>query len=1157
MKLKRVRLYGFKTFADRTEFTLDGGVVAVVGPNGCGKSNLVDAILWGLGEGSARQLRAQSGQDVIFSGAKSRKPVGFAEVTLTFDNEDRALPVDASEVTVTRRLTRGGEGEYRINGQACRLRDVHDLLADSGLGRAGYAIVGQKEIDAALSASAEDRRAWIDEAAGVQRYRARKVEALRRLATAQEHLARVADVVRELEEQAEPLRDEAETARRYRSLQTELKAIEVGLLVEEAAQGRRDTEVVDARIEGSRRVAEAETARAAALEAEVRLTGDEVSEVELEMDAVRGLQQGALTALERSEADLRLAAERERSLDALEATLSADGEVIVARLAEAAADVEAAKAHQGTDERAWSELKTSYAGYGAEARELTAALVNAERNLARTREAESRRLREEAARGHREARRIAVRRELSGIAGTLPDLRNALDEAEAAVDSAKEAADAAGARPRAVEKAMAEIRAEEERDARSVRQAMAERATLEGRRRGIEATLDAHEGLTQGARAVLEAAERGLLPAKYAAVGEAVETERELALAVETALGGSANDLIVEREADAKAAIAWLKERRAGRCTFQPIPLMRPSEPTYELRRLLSEPGVIGRASELVSCDPRHRPVVDSLLGRVVVVEDLDIALRHARTPGWSRLVTTEGEVVHSGGAVTGGQNARGGYGSVQRRADLAEIEGEMERLDRAVREFEGRSAKRGEQADEARADLLAAQKAARTASVELDETRRFARGLDEERRLAGRERERLEKELASLEREETATAPVDLVGAERARDEALRALAAKSADAQLAEDRLREAEARVAQSQARSLAAERRFAASQAGEQDRARRLASLAPERAEAKATAERATGAREKARADRAEADARLGDLAIRRKARLEDSLRLTEEAKHARDNATGVAETIHKAEFERARADGRRAAALQRLAEEYAIDEPAADAQAGSIAVPDDALAVVNRFRRELRSMGDVNLGAIEAFERLDARLGELSVQRADVLAGISGVEASIRELDRLTKDRFADTFARVRDEFGAMFLKLFGGGEGVLALSDPERILESGIEIGVTLPGKRRQPLNLLSGGERSLCTVAFLFALLRVKPSPLVVLDEVDAPLDGRNVERFASALAEFTDTTQFVVITHNQETMLHAPTLLGVTMEEGVSMLLPARIPQAERRAA
>lgn len=1157
MRLKRVRLYGFKTFADRTEFSLEGGIVAVVGPNGCGKSNLVDAILWGLGEGSARQLRAQTGQDVIFSGAKSRKPVGYAEVTLVFDNEDRALPVDTSEVTVTRRLTRGGDGEYRINGQSCRLRDVHDLLADSGLGRAGYAIVGQKEIDAALSASVEDRRAWIDEAAGVQRYRSRKVEALRRLATAQEHLQRVADVVRELEEQAGPLRKEAETARRYRETQGELRAVEVGLLVSEAANGRRETEAIDTKIAESRRLAESEAARAQAIEREVKETGDEVSEVELEMDAVRGLQQGSLTALERAEADLRLAAERGRSLDALEATLAADGEAAVARLAEAVADAAGSKEAHATDEKAWLDLRTSLAGVGAEARELTQALVEAERHLARTREAESRRLREEAARGHREARRIAIRRELSGIVGTLPDLEEGLLQAEAGVDTMRDALEAAQEAPRAIEASLTEIRAEEERDARSVRQAMGEKATLEGRRRGIEATLDAHEGLTQGARAVLEAAERGLLTARYVAVGEAVEADRDLALAIETALGGSANDLIVERDADAKAAIAWLKERRAGRCTFQPIPLMRPSEPTYELRRLLGEVGVVGRASELVSCDPAHRPVIDSLLGRVVIVDDLDVALRHARSSGWSRMVTVEGEVVHSGGAVTGGQNARSGYGLVQRRADLGEIENEIERLDRAVREYESRSAKRTARAEAARAQLIEAQRSMRALMSEMEEAKGFARSLAEEKRVADRERDRLERELATHDKDEASTAPVDLEGAERARDEALRVLAAKSADAEQAEVRLREAEARVAQSQARAFAAERRLTAARAGEEERHRRLENLTPERDEAKAIAERATAARDKAREDRSEADSRLSALAIRRKERLEASLRLTEEAKHARDNATGVAESIHRAEMDRARADGRRAAALQRLFEEYTLDEEQANAQEGTFEVPADALGLVNRLRRELRAMGDVNLGAIEAFERLDARLTELSAQQDDVLAGIAGVESSIRELDRLTRDKFSETFAKVRDEFSAMFLQLFGGGEGVLALSDPERILESGIDISVTLPGKRRQPLNLLSGGERSLCTVAFLFALLRVRPSPLVVLDEVDAPLDGRNVERFASALHDFTDKTQFIVITHNMTTMERCPTLLGVTMQDGVSMLLPARLPDAERKAA
>jgi chromosome segregation protein len=1153
MRLKRVRLYGFKTFADRTEFSLEGGVVAVVGPNGCGKSNLVDAILWGLGEGSARQLRAQTGQDVIFSGAKSRKPVGYAEVTLIFDNEDRALPIDASEVSVTRRLTRGGDGEYRINGQACRLRDVHDLLADSGLGRAGYAIVGQKEIDAALSASAEDRRAWVDEAAGVQRYRARKVEALRRLSTAQEHLQRVADVIRELEEQAGPLRAEAETARRFRELQTQLRAVEVGLLVHEAADGKREMEEFEAKIAEAQRIAEAEAIRAAALEAEVRRTGDQVSEIELEMDAVRGLQQGSLTALERAEADLRLSAERERSLDALEATLASEGEAAGARIEEAEADAKHAKEVHAFDEKAWTDLRASLAGVGEEARALTEALVEAERHLAKTREMESRRVREEAARGQREARRFAIRRELQGIAATLPDLENGLTEAENAVDAARDALEAAQASPKSIEATLTEIRAEEERDARSVRQAMAEKATLEGRRRGIEATIDAHEGLTQGSRAVLEAAERGILSASYVAVGEAIEADRDLALAIETALGGSANDLIVERDGDAKAAIAWLKERRAGRCTFQPIPLMRPSEPTYELRRLLGEAGVIGRASELVSSAPAHRPVIDSLLGRVVIVEDLDVALRHARTTGWSRMVTVEGEVVHSGGAVTGGQNARGGYGSVQRRADLTALSDEIERLDRAVREYDSRSAKRNQRAEAERTKLAEVQKLARNAAAEMEDARAFARSIGEEKRLAERERERLERELASHDEDESATEAVDLAGAERRRDEALRALAAKSADAEQAESRLREAEERVAQSQARYLAAERRLSAAKAGEEERARRLASLAPERDQAKAAGLKAAEVREKARADRADADARLASLAEARKERLEASLRLTEEAKHARDNAVGVADGIHKAELGRARADSRRAAALQRLAEEYGMDEEQAEAQQGTFDLPDDALSLVNRFRRDLRAMGDVNLGAIEAFERLDVRLQELTAQQEDVLSGIAGVEASIRELDKLTRDKFADTFARVRDEFSAMFLQLFGGGEGALSLTDPERILESGIEISVTLPGKRRQPLNLLSGGERSLCTVALLFALLRVRPSPLVILDEVDAPLDGRNVERFATTLKDFTDNTQFIVITHNPTTIEQAPIWLGVTMQDGVSMLLPTRVPEQQ----
>jgi chromosome segregation protein len=1152
MKLKRVRIFGFKTFADRTEFSLEGGVVAVLGPNGCGKSNLVDAILWGLGESNARHLRAQTNQDVIFSGSGRRKAVGFAEVSLLFDNEDGTLPIDAPEVSITRRLNRAGESEYQINRQTCRQRDVYDLLADSGLGRSGYAIVGQKEIDQALAASAEDRRAWVDEAAGVQRYRARKVESLRRLASARDHLTRVEDLLRELNSQREPLREEAEVAARYKQALGSLREVELGLLIDEIVRALRDVEALSERIEASGRLARAEIERAEALDDEVSKAGRRISEIEGKLELLRNRLHAGLTAAERAEASVRLAEGRLASLDELEGSFGEDAAEAEARLAEIRGEIEALEKEATEEREALEAVEAEFAQGDAEAKALAKELQEIDRAVQAAREAQSRRLKREAEERHRRERLAESRRELDGIAKTLPDLEGAVAEAEAASEEAEGEVGAVQSELEAVEARLQEMAREEERQAQEVRKALAERASLEGRRRGIEATIEAHEGLNQGARAVLQAVERGELSGEYLPVAEALGADREHALAVETALGGSANDLIVEHESDAKRAIAWLKERRAGRATFQPIPLMRPHREPPELRRVLEEPGVLGTASDLVRFEERHRPVVESLLGRIVVVEHLEVALRLARTSGWSRLVTLEGELVHSSGAVTGGAQAKQGYGLVQRRADLAEIEASLAELERVVGRHERDAGKRvagRAEADarlrELRQTLAERRKAAREAGE-------FHHTIRDEMKATLRARDRLEAELERLSlpiADEPESQRLEEV--EAARDDVLRRLAAKSANAEGAEARLREAEARVEQATARLESARRRLRAAEESEEARARRLANIGPERERLAAEIEAHREARDRASAQRQEAEGEIARLQADRKEILERSLDRSEEAKAARANAASIGDTVHQAELNRARLEAKRANAQARLLEEYGLSEEEARAQEGRHEVPPDAPALVSRLRRELKAMGDVNLGAIDAFARLSERLEELQAQYDDIVGGMEQVQASIAELDKLTRDRFLTTFQALEVAYGETFQKLFEGGEGKISLSEPENLLESGIDIDVTLPGKRRQRLDLLSGGERALCATAFLFALLKVKAPPLAVLDEVDAPLDGRNVERFVALLRSFTDRTQFILVTHNPTTIFAADVWLGVTMQEpGVSMLAPVHLP-------
>lgn len=1152
MRLKRVKIFGFKTFADRTEFDIQSELTAVVGSNGCGKSNLVDAILWGLGEASPRHLRAASGVDVIFNGSAQRKPLGFAEVTLLFDNEDNSLPIDAPEVTVTRRLTRSGDGEYRINKTVCRQRDVFELFADSGLGRTGYAIVGQKEIDAALSASPEDRRSWLDEAAGVQRYRARKVEAQRRLAAAKTHLERITDILRELEAQREPLRDEAEVAQRYKTALHSLRQVETGLLIHDLRKAVNEIEAATERGDQASKLLADETERAEQLDRELHTVSSSIEHLDAELEAARVAQNAAMTAYERCAGDLRLADQKLASLDEIESSLGASDPNTEARVAETAEEVDRARAEAGADEAAFEALRRDSAGTDEAATKLTTELRALERELEDAKRIEAARMKQSVELAHRQERARSASRELKGILDSEAETAQAVREAEADEATSKAAVDTLRVRIAALHDELSAWQKREDECAASVRTALADRAGLSGRIQGIEATLAAHEGLSQGARAVMEAADRGELHGEFTPVGQALSAAERLTVAIETALGASVNDLIVDSEQTAKDAVAWLKQNRAGRATFQPIPMVHPRDPGPEFKRLIHERGVVGCASELVECAPSVRPVIDSLLNRVLIVEDIDDALRISRDSSrpYRCLVTIDGELIHSAGAVTGGAAGKQSYGLVQRKSDLQRLQRELAKLDSVVGKAESEGAKRAAERERIAAGLELALSELKDAEVASADARRFADSLREEAAAANKAKARLEKEVAENEGsgQTTLIAEVDAAAIEARRHNLLKALAAQTADAEGMESRLLEAEQRRDAARARLQAAERRLENLVAAEAHRAKRLENLGPERIRLRAEVERLAKELERGTKARSGAEERLQKHQVAKRELVDRSVGLSESAKIARDSLHALSDSSHQAELQRTRAEGRRVAAIERLLEEYGISEM--DALASPIEeIPSDAAALVGRLRRDIRAMGDVNIGAIEAYERLTVRFDELDVQQTDILRGIADVEGSIAELDGLTRDKFVDTYEQVRLHFAGMVARLFGGGEGVIELTDPSAILDSGIDIVVTLPGKKKQQLALLSGGERSLCAMAFLFALLEVKCSPLVVLDEVDAPLDGINVERFAKLLQDYSKRTQFIVITHNRETIAAAPMWLGVTMQEpGVSTLIPYR---------
>lgn len=1153
MRLTRVKIFGFKTFAEKTEFSLEGGIVAVVGPNGCGKSNLVDAILWGLGEGSIKHLRASHSQDVIFSGAQGRKAVGYAEVSLCFDNEDGALPIDASEVWITRRLTRGGESDYSINRQSCRQRDILELLADSGLGRAGYAIVGQKEIDQALAASAEDRRAWIDEAAGVQRYRARKVESLRRLSSANNNLVRVSDILAELDHQYEPLKQEAETARRYRQLEASLKEVEIGLLIQDFCKAYHEIGELERLIASSGETLSKEQAHLNTQENDQRIASVQLQRLDEEIETLRNDHQAALTGQERAEANQRILQERLNSLSQQELNLEEDASTLAQRLRESEIDHAEAVKEAAKESEAYDAIKAASTGASTEFDTAQKALDAAEKELSAARERKSLQMKFEAEKEANLSRIRQLKREIDGIDKDMPGVKQSLTDAQAEYDKVAQAVSEVDIQISQQRLIIENTKKEEDEAMRLLRASLSEKATIEGQIRGIEATLDAHEGLSQGSRAVLDAADQGILKGEYVAVGEAVEVDLDYSLAIETALGAAANDLIVKSEHEAKAAVQWLKENRAGRCTFQPLSLMRSQDPSMELRRVLTERGIIGRASELVSVDAKYRPVIESLLGRIVIAEDLDVALHHAKSSGWSRMVTLDGEVIHSSGAVTGGNSQKQGYGIVQRKAELVELEAKLGQIEKRLSGSAKEAQARQRKIDDALAKISALNEQREIAIEPLTEQKQMVEAMEQEERDATRQRARAEQELLQLD--EFAGKLIEEINVEeieQRRDTLLKSFASLSTLSERSGADLIEAQERLRQAQMRQYASEKRLESARGSEANRGKKLEGLAPEKDKLAAEIAKYHQEAETFIVRKNELMVVLTEKTKAKRELSESAMELQEAIRSTRDNLDALTQGSHQHELNRARMETRRATIAERLMDAYALTEQDALAQEGVHEVPSDSQSLVSRLRREIKAMGDVNTGAIEAFEKLDERREAMHAQYSDITEGIKQVEASIAELDKLTRDRFLDTFKAVGEKFSEMFTRLFGGGTAELQLTETQRVLETGVEIEVQLPGKKRQALQLLSGGERSLCASAFLFALLSVKPAPLVVLDEVDAPLDGRNVERFADTLIEFAETIQFIVITHHPTTIAKASNLLGVTMDEpGVSMLIPTKLPE------
>ncbi|AIQ12836.1 chromosome segregation protein SMC [Paenibacillus durus] len=1189
MFLKRIELAGFKSFADKTEMEFVRGITAVVGPNGSGKSNISDGIRWVLGEQSAKSLRGGKMEDIIFAGSDARKAVNYGEVSLTLDNEDHALPLDFSEVTVTRRVHRSGDSEYMINKQSCRLKDITELFMDTGIGREAYSIIGQGRIEEILSTRSEDRRGIFEEASGIVKYKSRKKDAGRKLDETEQNLLRIHDLISELEDQIGPLKEQSEKAIRYKELKEQLKNLEISVYVHQIEgihaawkDGNAKLEILrDEQLQLSTVVtahdAKLESGRAALRQLEERIEqlqeqllryseafeksegyGELLKERRRHLENNREqLVQTIGSVGERSE-------DRHRELMALESSL-VQTRTRLAELRQQIADEEArltgvtdglSQSKEESLKSALLELMNKMAQARNEIRYADQQKESLERRMNRSAEESGKWI----------SRHKELRQEQAKLKGQIETLGKELGKLRKDYISESEQS---VSRQKLLDEAHSGLRKWEQK-----------REAQVSRHETMKEMQDDFDGFMLGVKEVLKGARKGQLSGVHGAVAELISVPEKLETAVETALGASLQHIVMENETVSRQAISFLKQRQLGRATFLPLDVIRPRQINGTDRGMIEgAEGFVGIGSELISFEGKYASIVGSLLGNVVIAESLEQANKiAARCQYRYRVVTLEGDVVNAGGSMTGGSQHRKNASLLGRKRQLEQLQSEIGETERQIDKLKGSISRLRKEQEDSNDKLEKLRHGGDEKRLEEQRLAGDLRQLEQELRhvqeqveSAGAERSGFEGEAKQLEqtREQAAADLARLEEEEQAAHEAIRnaesqrkasesereELQGKLTGMKVAEGKL-DQEIFSQEEQLRRLKAD---AGSQDKEMRQNRNLLTTIEQ--DLKTNAAEAVKQQEDLntyRLKKEEAAEKL-DYARAERTSLTRKLELEEgETKEQRQALKAVDDRLRATEVSVGRLDVELDNILRKLSDDYELSYELAKQR---YPVPEDvpaAQAEVQKLRRSISALGEVNLGAVEEYQRVNERYTFLSEQKDDLVEAKTTLYQVIREMEDEMSKRFKQTFDAIRREFGTVFTKLFGGGRADLLLLEPDNLLNTGIDIVAQPPGKKLQNLQLLSGGERALTAMALLFAILQVKPVPFCVLDEVEAALDEANVVRFAQYLREFSEQTQFIVVTHRKGTMEEADVLYGVTMEEGgVSKLVSVRLEDEEAEIA
>lgn len=1168
-------MQGFKSFPDKTELNFGKGITAVVGPNGSGKSNISDAVRWVLGETSTKSLRGSKMEDVIFGGTSKRKALGFAQVMLTLDNSDGTLKDHGEIVTVTRRYYRSGESEYKIDGESVRRKDIHELFMDTGLGSDGYSMVGQGKIDSIISAKNEDRRELFEEAAGISRFRHKRKDAERRLDQAQENLVRLLDILGELESRVGPLKKQSEKAQKFLEYSEEKKTLEIGVWLNKinrfTVELREQEHKIDA-VKASYEVSENDLA---AIEKELEEVAEKVTSINL------AIEQSRLGASGYEEEALR----KDGEISVLNATLEHNNETIE-RLT---ADITDADGTGATiDEQIDAKNKT----------------IAENEKLIADKKAELESVANELSKVQNENMEISdktveLNQTLTALTIKLSDSKVKMSQATSSIDEINSRKDTIASQIEATQKDIdyTQSQADEsnknleflkerideyenslggyqmkvdakkqkaekiKQDAERLARQMAEKSD---RARVLEDLEKNMEGFSGAVKAVLKQSQSKALPGIHGTLSQLITVDNENSTAIEIALGAAMQNVVVSTESNAKRAINYLKQNNVGRATFLPISAIKPRY--MEEKNLDDNFGFVDVASNLVDCDEQYRDIVENLLGRVMVVEDIDCAIAISkRYKNRYKIVTLDGQVMNPGGSMSGGSKGKGS-GVLSRANLIEELKSEAQKIGAELKDVQAELKKAVEDANSAVADLQGADADLRNAKEEYiraegdaklisDKLQSFINQRDtmcrEQENSEGRillfnqavenakqEAVEIEKQMADTEAElnNVSTGAKELSSKRdeiREKTEQINLeLVTLTKDSEAARLSVEELELRKSTQSDRVKNITDEINGIKAKNENLMLSINDVKAQADELRQKASESNDAVTQKIGDRNELEKRSNELRAKEKATLTDKEKLSGDIVRLEERKANM-----KKEYDELG---------DMLFEQYELTKP--EAQALGIVIDDMAEAKkrLHEIKVAIRGLGSINVGAIEEYKEVSERYNFLKEQTDDIEQSKKELAKIIDDLTSSMSEKFMTQFNKINTEFKTCFADFFGGGNGEIILEEPDNCLESAIEIKIQPPGKSVQNINLFSGGEKSLAAMALLFSVLKVQPSPFCIYDEVEAALDDVNVERFAKYMRRMTDKTQFISITHRRGTMEEADVLYGVTMQEkGVSKLL------------